>query len=621
MPGSRPVGALLLLLCLLPGDGCARKGTGPADESLVPAPEALPGHDGRAVPAELDYQLERLDPMVEGWSTEAANSEVGKRLKELGQLLASQGTLDPAAAPTWVDPAFVAASLRPTGLSATASRAANEATDKGDPSFRRFEGPSVKVVRDRDPSPPGGAKGAEGFVAAVEELRSPFSDPTHVHAHAKVIHVDIAGDEVTTEVLWEADGPSARGLLQQNAEWTLRWHHAGEGEPLRLREIAVDSYEEVTGPADGEPLFEDLTAAVLGDEPVFAAQLLPGQAQWGAGLDRALGVDLLGHHGLALGDADGDGREDLYVPQQGGLPNRLLLQQPDGTLRDASKAAAVDYLDRTTSALFADFDNDGDQDLVVAAGSLLFHANDGHGGFEVRSVFPTYQVMSLTAADYDGDGDLDLYVCRYSPPEESAPAPYHDANNGLPNVLLRNDGDLRFTDVTVDSGIDQNNRRYSFAAAWGDYDDDGDPDLYVANDFGRNNLYRNDGGRFTDVAGQAGVEDISAGMSADWGDYDGDGHLDLYVGNMFSSAGNRIAYQRRFHDEVGEEVRSLYRRHARGNSLFRNVGGRFEDVSVDAGVTMARWAWSSQFTDFDNDGRKDLFVANGYVTNDDYDDL
>ena len=81
-------------------------------------------------------------------------------------------------------------------------------------------------------------------------------------------------------------------------------------------------------------------------------------------------------------------------------------------------------------------------------------------------------------------------------------------------------------------------------------------DLYVANDFGRNNLYRNDGGRFVDVAGQAGVEDMASGMSASWGDYNQDGHMDLYVGNMFSSAGNRIAYQQRFKPEAGADARA-----------------------------------------------------------------
>ena len=144
----------------------------------------------------------------------------------------------------------------------------------------------------------------------------------------------------------------------------------------------------------------------------------------------------------------------------------------------------------------------------------------------------------------------------------------------------------------------------------------------MANDFGRNNLYRNDDGKFEDVAAEAGVEDISAGMSVTWGDYDNDGQMDLYVSNMFSSAGNRIAYQRNFNTQATGQIRSELQRHARGNSLFRNTGeGTFEDVSIDTGVTMGRWAWSSNFVDLNNDGWEDIVVANGFLTNDDTQDL
>ena len=202
------------------------------------------------------------------------------------------------------------------------------------------------------------------------------------------------------------------------------------------------------------------------------------------------------------------------------------------------------------------------------------------------------------------------------------PIPYHDANNGGRNVLFRNNGAWRFQDVTKRVGLEQNNRRFSFAASWDDYDNDGDLDLYVANDYGRNNLYRNDRGRFTDIARRAGVEDISAGMSVSWGDYNNDGWMDLYVSNMFSSAGNRIAYQRRFHSGASEATRSEFQRHARGNSLFQNVGdGTFRDVSTSAGVTMGRWAWGSGFVDINNDGLEDLIVANGFVTQEDPGDL
>jgi hypothetical protein len=151
---------------------------------------------------------------------------------------------------------------------------------------------------------------------------------------------------------------------------------------------------------------------------------------------------------------------------------------------------------------------------------------------------------------------------------------------------------------------------------------DGDPDLYVANDFGRNNLYRNEGGTFVDVAAEAGVEDISAGMGVTWADADLDGHMDLYVSNMYSSAGGRITYQRRFQKSADESVRASFQRHARGNTFFRNLGdGTFADVSLEAGTTMGRWSWGSLFTDFQNDGLPDLVVPNGFVTGEDPDDL
>ena len=161
--------------------------------------------------------------------------------------------------------------------------------------------------------------------------------------------------------------------------------------------------------------------------------------------------------------------------------------------------------------------------------------------------------LSICAADYDADGDLDVYVCGYNVRKQDAtnrglpfPVPYHDANNGGRNVLLRNEGNFRFVDVTREVGLDENNTRFSMAAAWEDFDNDGDQDLYVANDFGRKNLYQNNGGHFTDIAAAAGVEDTGSGMSVSWDDYNRDGLMDLYVGNMWSSAGNRVTYQPKF---------------------------------------------------------------------------
>ncbi|MGH7151687.1 MAG: FG-GAP repeat domain-containing protein, partial [Planctomycetota bacterium] len=434
----------------------------------------------------------------------------------------------------------------------------------------------------------------------------------------KIVGVEGGERGFSTEVRYEGSGRSPRGLAQQTSAWRCEW--TGEEEP-RLRKIEVLEFEEVLGTPDGKPWFEDCTEAVLGGNPSFRGQLLPGLDPWTALLDARLGLSNLGHEGLALGDVNGDGLDDLLVCQPGGLPNLLFVRNADGTATDRSAEAGVDFLDAGRSALLVDLDGDADADLAMVAGrDLLLLANDGKGRFSFAGAIPAPSASSMAAADVDLDGDLDLYLCGYAVPDRkgSLPVPYHHAENGRRNLLLRNEGAFRFLDATAESGLEEGNRRFSLAASFEDFDEDGDPDLFVANDFGRDNLYRNDGGRFRDVAAQAGVDDIGAGMGVAWGDFDGDGRLDLHVSNMFSSAGSRIVPQARFRAGLGDSTRAQFRHHARGNTLFRNLGGgRFADVSVEAGVTMGRFAWGSRFLDLDGDGREDLFVANGFVTGED----
>src|SRR5208282_1933184 len=119
----------------------------------------------------------------------------------------------------------------------------------------------------------------------------------------------------------------------------------------------------------------------------------------------------------------------------------------------------------------------------------------------------------------------------------------------------------------------------------------------------------------TVVSAEAGVEDVGAGMSASWFDFDNDGNQDVYVSNMWSPAGMRVSEQKNFQEKEPESIRALYRQHARGNSLYRNLGnGKFQNVSHAAGVDAGRWAWSSEAWDFDHDGYPDLYVANGYIS-------
>lgn len=366
-------------------------------------------------------------------------------------------------------------------------------------------------------------------------------------------------------------------------------------------------------------------AAILDPDDPAARQLAVGIPEWRRNIDLASGIDTYGQNGIAVGDIDNDGFDEIYVCQPGGLPNRLLKRGKDGFYRDRSQAAGVDLLDHTSCALFVDFRNRGLQDLVVLTGSqpLLFE-NQGDGTFRLqRDAFrfataPQGAFTGMAAADYDGDGFVDLYLCTYiyfqSEDQYSYPAPYHDARNGPPNFLFRNRlaEEGFFEDVTARVGLDQNNDRYSFAPVWCDYDFDGRPELYVANDFGRNNLYKFDGERFRDIAAEAGVEDVGPGMSAAWFDAHGEGRPDLYVTNMWTPSGRRVTHDPAFRLTAQNGLAAEYDRHTKGNTLYRNRGdGGFDETGE---AEMGRWAWSGDAFDFDADGAPEVVVAAGMIS-------
>jgi Flp pilus assembly protein TadD len=380
-----------------------------------------------------------------------------------------------------------------------------------------------------------------------------------------------------------------------------------------------------------QPWFRDITSYAFEGEPSFAEQMSRGVPYWRARLDPACGIDVYGENGIAAADIDGDGQDEIYVCQPGGLPNRLYKIDANGRFRDISRTAGLDFLDDTAAALFVDLRNSGSQDLVLVRSSMPFlFLNDGKGQFRpVSDAFrfvtrPQGSFTSVAAADFDRDGRLDLYFCCYvyyqSEAQYRYPVPYHDARNGPPNFLMRNRLDQNpgyFEDVTASTGIDQNNTHFSFAANWCDYNGDGWPDLYVTNDFGRKNLYRNDHGRFRDVAAEAGVVDLGPGMSAAWFDYDGDGSPDLLVSNMWSSCGQRIVNDPAFGPVVKDpSLKDAYRKHVKGNSLYRNNGdGTFTYTGDKQGIEICPWSWSCDGADFDNDGSPEIYVACGMVSN------
>jgi tetratricopeptide (TPR) repeat protein len=409
-------------------------------------------------------------------------------------------------------------------------------------------------------------------------------------------------------------------LLYTTGQWKVGWRDG--------RITSVEPQEEIRALAE-QPMFSDVTGAVFADSATYREQFSKGVPYWRARLDPASGIDVYGSNGIAAGDIDGDGKDEIFVCQPGGLPNRLLRYR-DGKFEDITEQWGLALLDDTSAALFLDLRNSGRQDLIVlrSSGPLLY-INEGirfrmrDDAFRFASK-PQGGFTGMASCDYDRDGRLDVYLCTYvyfqTEAQFTYPVPYHDAQNGPPNFLFRNllnqDGSGSFEDVTLSSGVNQNNNRFSFAPSWCDADGDGWPDLYVANDFGRNNFYKNTAGKFQDVAAAAGIEDLGPGMSSSWFDYDGDMRPDLYVANMWSPAGQRIIQSERFAPAKGAAFAMAYQRHTRGNSLYQNKGnGSFDDVSDQQHVRMGRWAWSSVGHDFDNDGSPEILIGCGMLSN------
>src|SRR6267143_3902243 len=592
----------------------------PAPMHASPFPAILPGTSGDRTasfpfadfhltphyPAKspLDDVLSRVVPGADEYVTEKHAFEIMRLLNEWSQgLKAAPPAL--AIVAKFLDPSMEATSLVP----------AQETTLRS--------GNGIDIIRRRFSN--NTLAGRERFLQDIKSYLAPMSRVET--AEFEIVGIaETASSPLTVRMDIRYDFVGMRtdnGREERIGYWRTQWTR---DEANAWRVLRWEATEETLSRAR-EPVFLDVTSQALGQTDSYKDQLLHGVDYWRTVLDGACGIDIYGNNGLAVGDFDSDGLDDLYVCQPAGLPNRLYHNRGDGTFEDVTEKSGVGVLDGTACALFADFENKGVQDLLVvcAAGPLLF-INQGNGKFLRKSdafnfVRPPQGTFTHAAiADYDADGLLDIYFCLYSYyvslDQYHYPSPYFDARNGPPNFLLHNEGNATFQDRTEAAALNVENDRYSFASAWGDYNSDGWPDLYVANDFGRNTFYRNTGdGTFDAVSSEAGVDDTGAGMSACWFDFDNDGKQDIYVADMWSAAGMRVSEQKFFHEKEPENIRAFYRQHARGNSLYRNQGNeKFKNVSSQAGVEMGRWAWCSDAWDFDHDGYSDLYVANGYIS-------
>src|SRR5271170_4127646 len=562
-------------------------------------------------PPQLRDIIAKLDPAVDIFPSEVYAEQIEKILNSWSAALTRSAHELTAIRSALTDP-IMASSLQP---SETTPLRTNGPLRTGRRSF-----------------PPAQVGSRESFLSSLSSYLAPFAAIEVAELEIYGVHVVSESPlRVDTEVRCDIVGACKDGTREQRVgSWTLSW--AGDEQQHWMVQgwrVNPELRSWLSGPG-----FTEITAACVAVNGPGMKQLSPGIDDWRAALDGACGIDVYGNHGVAVGDIDGSGFDSFYVCQPSGLPNRLYRNRGDGTFEDISESSGTGILDGTASALFVDFLNRGHQDLLVVrtAGPLLF-VNQGGGKFQSRpDAFqferpPEGNFTSAAVADYDRDGFLDVYFCVYSYyqglNQYQYPLPYYDAQNGPPNYLFRNRGDGTFEDVTASSGVNQNNNRFSFAAAWCDYDNSGWPSLYVANDFGRKNLYHNNGnGSFTDVADTLGVEDYGPGMSTCWLDFDNDELQDVYVANMWLKEGKRITANQRFLSGAPTDVRALYRKHNAGNSLFRNTGrGTFEDKSADTGSAMGRWSWSCASWDFDHDGYPDLYVANGFVSGSNHYDL
>jgi len=329
--------------------------------------------------------------------------------------------------------------------------------------------------------------------------------------------------------------------------------------------------------------------------------------------------------GVAVFDYNNDGLLDIFFTNGATIPslekdgpaysNRLFRNNGDGTFTDVTESAGLEGIGYSMGVAVGDYDNDGFEDLYVAGvnRNQLFH-NNGNGTFTdvtakagVEGTVPGYgKAWAVTAGwlDYNNDGLLDLFVVTYlnynvktamlchvqQYPTYCSPNDFQ----GMPNILYRNNGDGTFTDVSVQSHIAQYIGK-GMGVAFADYDDDGYTDIFVSNDTFPNFLLHNNGdGTFTDVALQAGVAYTDsgktvAGMGADFRDIDNDGKPDIFHTAMFGDT----------------------------FPVYRNLGGgQFEDVTGNSGITTLSGrltAWGTGIFDFDNDGRKDLFAAGAAI--------
>jgi hypothetical protein len=408
-----------------------------------------------------------------------------------------------------------------------------------------------------------------------------------------------APQAATVRMLFELDGVDHEGALRSVRGEAAATLSRPAKATWRLERLEPTWKQEAIRP---EPRFVERAEAT--------GLVLPKEADGeAAGMQAAMSTGA-----VAVRDFDADGLPDVLVAD----PRGLYLFHATAPLRyELTRLKATLPKGAWFSSLAAgDFDNDGDPDVIAttqtawnADSRSLALRNDKGVLTAAPSKLPAANTHTSVATDFDGDGKLDLVLIHY--PMKSQPDDFLAAKDGRPVRFFRGKGDFTFEEAAPPKG--EQHRRWGLAAVAADLLGEGRPQLYVANDFGDNDLWRfspEEGIR--DATDAHGLRDPGNGMSADVGDVNGDGRLDLYVANMFSKAGTRVLAAAA---QVRPELKARLDKFAAGNTLYlAREGGGFDEVAQARGVNRGLWAFGSIFLDADDDGRLDLAVANGFYS-------
>lgn len=371
--------------------------------------------------------------------------------------------------------------------------------------------------------------------------------------------------------------------------------------------ISAESPSETTG------TFESLPDPVKFEQTTLRSGLTfkHERAEFSPHLENIMPWLTAGGSGVAVGDFNNDGRDDMYfTTSKLGAKNHLYRNDGDFKFTEVADEFSLgrvndDKLVGTSSfAMWFDYDQDGWQDLLLLRFGItsLYHNQKGKGFKDIAEqagVRRRTNSLSALAFDFDNDGDLDIYIGGYFPEkdfnsEKSDSKVLFDswetARNGARNYLFRNNMDGTFTDVTREAGVDDSG--WAMAVGHADINGDGWQDLYIANDFGTDIVFKNLGtGKFKNISETAIGIDTKKGMNTEFGDYNNDGLIDIYVTNMTEPYLHEC------------------------NMLWRNNGNEtFTDVSQETNSCDTDWGWGAKFVDVNNDGLLDIYAANGFIS-------